>query len=723
MFHFIDTIPLPTIVVNKENLIVFINETGIRFLEIKFENYTSQPITFLFPEVGTNLKSIKEEFSTSFINSIGNKQFLTIQYDSCIIENIEYGLFYIKNLQETPKLSLYSNKKEKLIKDKLQLFELFLNKINEGVLVFNTTGQLIYINDVGLSHFKLINKKNKKNFAWQFVEIFESKLDWDKKIDLINTEINIPIFFTKKDNLHKECAFSGFMNRQSRNNYDCYIITYTDISESVSDRRFNDSVLFNIPADIAVFDKNHNYIFINPNGVSNEELRNWLIGKNDFDYCKLKNLDSAQAVQRRAYFNKAKETKQEVDWVDKIVKGDNTIYVLRRFYPYYVDGVFVYMIGYGIDITELKRTQSILSEAQKQNEVILKSSLDGVILVDNNWRIIYWNPQAEQIFGWNSEEVLGGHLPEIIFPSEFENKGLMDRYIQNKLNNNEENSKTLEFNASNKQGNRITIELSLVAIDEHENTYNYCIFITDISSRKEKELKINQQNKILLQQNKELEQFTFVVSHDLQEPLLSLISYSKLLEEEYKEKLDEEGKLFVQFINKSALRMRTLISGLMQYARINKTEDKVETDFQTLLKEVQEDLFNKINKYKAIIVFENLPVVYCYPTYIRLLFQNLISNAIKFTEPEKLPEIYITFFEREIDWLFQVKDNGIGIDTKNLEQIFMIFKRLHGENTFAGTGIGLAHCKKIIEAHNGEIWVESIVGKGSTFNFTISKNI
>jgi signal transduction histidine kinase len=240
---------------------------------------------------------------------------------------------------------------------------------------------------------------------------------------------------------------------------------------------------------------------------------------------------------------------------------------------------------------------------------------------------------------------------------------------------------------------------------------------------KEKENEIELENKFLKIKNKELEEFNYLLSHDLQEPLMSIISYSKLLEDEYQDILDDEGKMFVKFINKSAVRMRNLISGLMQYASINKIEDLVETNFQIVLEEVQEDLANKINKYNAIINFEKLPTLYCYPTYIRLLFQNLISNAIKFSKQGVYPKIEITYSERENDWLFKVKDNGIGIDSKNSEQIFMIFKKLHTETIFKGHGIGLAHCKKIIEFHNGEIWVESILGEGSTFNFSISKII
>ncbi len=254
-------------------------------------------------------------------------------------------------------------------------------------------------------------------------------------------------------------------------------------------------------------------------------------------------------------------------------------------------------------------------------------------------------------------------------------------------------------------------------------------YLKEFSSKDSQYFSINNtdsielQNKLLINQNKELEQFTHIISHDLQEPLLSLIGYSKLLEEEYQDKFDEEGKMFVQFINKSAIRMQNLISGLAQLSRINKREAISLTDISILIKEVKDDLSHKINKYNAIITFENLPSINCYPTYIRLLFQNLISNAIKFSKKGIQPKIQISCFEREIDWLFQIKDNGIGIDSNNSQQIFLIFKRLHSDQDYSGFGIGLAHCKKIIEIHNGEIWVDSILGEGSTFNFTIPKKI
>jgi signal transduction histidine kinase len=356
---------------------------------------------------------------------------------------------------------------------------------------------------------------------------------------------------------------------------------------------FNELVLDNVPADIALFDKDHNYLFINKNGVKNDELRDWLIGKNDFDYFALKGLDNTLAQSRRNYFNQAIETKEQVDYIDEIIKDGKTVYVHRRLLPFYIDRVFAYMIGYAVDVTAIQ---------EAKNEL----------------------------------------------------------YIQ---------------------------------------------------------------NQILIDKNKELERFAYIASHDLQEPLLSIIGYSNLLDEDHKEKLDDDGKLYVHFIIKAANRMRNLITALMEYSRIEKKETIAKVDLNDLLLEVKEDLSIKIIEYDAKVSWEKLPIINCYQTFIRILIQNLISNAIKFTAKNTIPEVKISCVERELDWMFKVEDNGVGIDSRFFDEIFYIFKRLHNENEYDGNGIGLAHCKKIITIHNGNIWVESTLKKGSAFYFTISKYI
>lgn len=486
---------------------------------------------------------------------------------------------------------------------------------------------------------------------------------------------------------------------------------------------FNNSVLFNIPADIAVFDSNHKYLFINGNAIANEELRNWMIGKTDFDYCEFKGVSTELAEGRRINFERARDTHQQVDWIDEINKNGEKVFVLRRFFPFYVGDEFVYMIGYGVDITELRRTQNMLSETERQNELILKAAPDGVIMMDDHWNITFWNPKAEQIFGWNSEEVLGSNLSEVLFRNRTKTIIKESLLLEDEIYNTSDKSKVLELKAYTKEGRKFPIELTIVPIDEKDNEFNFCIFIRDITERKEKEQEIEKQNKLLINKNKELEQFTYIASHDLQEPLLTLITYCQLLNDEYAELLEGEGKIFIHFITKSATRMRLLILCLMQYARINKLENTTEIDFNSLVNEVLTELEPLLDDSKTTIQLNNSVTFHGYPIHIKSLMHNLISNAIKFSQKKGAPHIIINSEERPDDWLFWVSDNGIGLEAKNMEQIFLIFKRLHNEKEYIGQGIGLAHCKKIVEIHQGDIWVESELNKGSSFYFTISKKL
>ena len=493
--------------------------------------------------------------------------------------------------------------------------------------------------------------------------------------------------------------------------------------DSLNARKFNESILFNIPADIAVFDKNHNYLFLNPNAISDESTRNWLIGKNDFDYCELKGLVSSRAQIRRDYFNEAATLQQQVEWIDEFKRDGEDRFVLRRFYPYIVDGEMIYMFGYGVDITELRKTQNIVEKNEQRNQLILKSALNAIVFTNPAGEITFWNPKAELIFGWKFESIRGKSLFDLILP-----EYLKEDYIQYLANYEINNKgiifdKVLEINVLNKNNQEFPVELSIIPIDNHIGELTFCFFLKDISSRKQREKEIEKQNRMLQIKNKELEQFTYIASHDLQEPLLTLTSFSDLLLEEHNDSLNDEGKLFVQFINKSAMRMRALVTGLMEYSRIDKKEIILEVDCNEVLANVVQDLDVKIHASEAIIKVNSLPVLRGNGIYLRMLFQNLLANAIKFRKDNIKPEISINFQERDTDWLFSVSDNGIGIAEKNIEQIFVIFKRLNRQDKYEGYGIGLAHCQKIVDIHKGELWVESVIDKGSTFYFTISKNL
>jgi two-component system, sensor histidine kinase len=236
------------------------------------------------------------------------------------------------------------------------------------------------------------------------------------------------------------------------------------------------------------------------------------------------------------------------------------------------------------------------------------------------------------------------------------------------------------------------------------------------------ERKVQQRTSELERKNKELEQFAYVASHDLQEPLRTTTGFVEALRKQYKGKLDEHADRYLDYIAQSSDRMKTLIKDLLDYSRIGREKQFVPVNCNVMLAEVLSDLDTVIRESQAVINVGELPVVNAFPTELKLLFQNLISNSIKFRRRGIAPLIRVDVQQRNGYWKFSVHDNGIGIDPSHQDRIFIIFQRLHNRDVYEGSGIGLAHCKKIVELHGGEIWVESAAGKGSTFFFTIAEH-
>lgn len=242
----------------------------------------------------------------------------------------------------------------------------------------------------------------------------------------------------------------------------------------------------------------------------------------------------------------------------------------------------------------------------------------------------------------------------------------------------------------------------------------------DIHEQKKAAERLEKVMKELERSNKELEQFAYAASHDMKEPLRMISSYLQLLSKNYKDKLDEDARDFINYAVDGALRMNTLINDLLLYSRVSsKQREFTPVDLNEIIAEVSGDLEVLINESEAVITYSKLPEVKADRLQMQQLFQNLIQNAIKFRKDVR-PEIDITSEKNGYEWTFRVKDNGIGIDPEQTERIFLIFQRLHSDRgKYPGTGIGLALCKKIVERHGGRIWVESEPGKGSAFYFTI----
>lgn len=255
---------------------------------------------------------------------------------------------------------------------------------------------------------------------------------------------------------------------------------------------------------------------------------------------------------------------------------------------------------------------------------------------------------------------------------------------------------------------------ALISIqDVTELTYRIEVYQAEIQQRQRTEAELQRSNA-------ELEQFAYVASHDLQEPLRMVTSFTKLLGQRYSGKLDAQADQIINFAVDGATRMQALINDLLMYSRVGRYgKDFQLTDSEAALKKAIANLKLTIAESGANIGADPLPTLLADAGQLEQLFQNLLSNAIKYRREEN-PEVYVGSQRQEGEWLFWVKDNGIGIEEKQQERIFLIFQRLHTRQEYPGTGIGLAICKKIVERHDGRIWVESEPGRGSTFKFTIA---
>lgn len=255
--------------------------------------------------------------------------------------------------------------------------------------------------------------------------------------------------------------------------------------------------------------------------------------------------------------------------------------------------------------------------------------------------------------------------------------------------------------------------------DNLENTQRAVLNILEDYGEEKRKVEII--NSTLSVANKELEQFAYVASHDLQEPLRTISNFVGFLEEKYADSSDEDTRSYLEFIVSATSKMQNLIKALLDFSRIGRDLTFESINCNDLLTEVIKEMSTSIKESKASIRIAPLPVIKGNEIEIKRLFQNLISNAVKFRRKNVIPEIDITAEEKETEYIFAVKDNSIGIDERHMGKLFIIFQRLHTTDEYPGTGIGLAICKKIVSQHNGNMWVESELGKGSTFYFSISK--
>jgi PAS domain S-box-containing protein len=485
---------------------------------------------------------------------------------------------------------------------RLKLLQFVATNTNDGVLILkaNNTLDTIYVNEAYLK----ISGNSESDIIGKTPFFISKNYDNKEISDLITSNIKnqIPIHIQLDKKKKNGNLYWVDLSMNPVFNNDNVLMNWVVVERDITDRikisheierqkKFYEDILNNIPTDIAVFSPDHTYIFLNKYAIKNDEIRNWMINKNDFDYAKMKGIDDSLAKKRWDIFEDAVGQKKTIQWVDEHKKPDgNTNYVLRNFYPFFEKDALKFVIGYGLDITERKLIEIQLSEAL---ESIQKT-------------------------------------------------------------------------------------------------------------------------------NNELEQFDYVASHDLQEPLRMVTSFLSQLEKKYGETLDEKAKEYIYYAVDGAKRMRHIILDLLEYSRAGKSNEKLkDIDINDVIQEIEILHSQQILELNASIIKTNLPIIHTHKTPIRQVFQNLISNGLKYHKIGIPPEITITCFTKNSNWHFVVSDNGIGIEQAYHEKIFVIFQRLHNKEEYSGTGIGLAITKKIIESIGGNIWLKSEKNMGCEFHFTI----
>ena len=374
------------------------------------------------------------------------------------------------------------------------------------------------------------------------------------------------------------------------------------------------------------------------------------------------------------------------------------------------------------DVTERKRMQEALRISEEKLRTMFESMRDGIVLTDTKGTIVEVNDATVKMHGYtDKKQIIGRNGIELV--AERDRARVMEAAV--KQSKGETPKEIAEIHTLVRvDGTEFESESSRSILrDSAGRVIGFIAVERDVTERKHMQEQLQRTLEELKRSNTELQQFAYVASHDLQEPLRMVSSYVQLLSRRYKGKLDSNADEFIEFAVDGSNRMQIMIQALLSYSRVGTRGKPPEpTDCENILDQTMKNLQTAITEKNAEVTHDTLPTIMADGVQMVQLFQNLIGNGIKFQQEGQRPHVHISVEDTGADWMFSFRDNGIGIDPEFKERIFVIFQRLHGREKYPGTGIGLSVCKRIVERHGGTIWVESEPGKGATFKFTMPKH-
>ncbi|MGR6087642.1 MAG: ATP-binding protein [Arcticibacter sp.] len=506
-----------------------------------------------------------------------------------------------------------------------------------------------------------------------------------------------------------------------------HLWSFNDITEKklleealVREKTFNEEILNNLPSDVAVFDMNHRYLFVNPMGIKNPELRKWIIGKDDFEYCEMRGRDPELAVKRREVFNKVVDTKTTVEYIDSMLMSDGkTTHTFRRFYPLMKNGELQYVIGYGVDVTSMVEAEETVKRQKNFYESMLDRMPIDVGVIDHELRFVYLNKKAvkrDEIREWLIGKTEQDFVEKTGKGSELTSK--REEMMRAAMAKGE----TQQWRETYREGAPDEMHvLRTISPYEGINKEKYLLATgSDVTAIALAEKELTRNNEALQKTNSELDRFVYSTSHDLRAPLTSVLGLIRIIEMNLPA-IETKQHDRIRMVKDSVRKLDDFIAEILDYSRNARSEINAECiQIESLINEVRGNLNYMDGSSEFMLHLDIEPGIQMRSDKrrIKVVLSNIISNAIKYQDknkPERSLQLKFQNMNNGIEII--AKDNGIGISENNLEHIFEMFYRATSLST--GSGLGLYIVKETVDKLGGTIDVCSTPAEGSTFTLFI----